>query len=303
MDQPKIERVLRLMRMMSGSVNFTVDELAEKMDTSYRTIYRYIETFKDAGFVVEKQYGSVYRLMSMPKSAKDLSKLVYFSEEEARVLASLIQGLDTSNGMKANLFKKLAAIYDITSIDRYTDRKQTAFNIQLLEEAMKDGRQVCLKDYGSASSGRHDAIVEPFDFTGEYVDVWAYDVEKKSNRMYKIARIGSVEILTREWQHEKEHMRYPMDVFRMCGPESIPVKLEMDIRAKNLLCEEYPLAEGDVVETAEGKWVLDTKVTHLEGVGRFVMGLASNIRIIDSPQLKEYICEYSAGSLSRLIDE
>ena len=68
MDQPKIERMLRLMRLMSGSVLFTIDELAEKMDTSYRTIYRYIDTFKDAGFVVEKVHGNIYRLMKMPKA-------------------------------------------------------------------------------------------------------------------------------------------------------------------------------------------------------------------------------------------
>ena len=30
MDQPKIERMLRLMKMMSGNTNYTIDELAEK---------------------------------------------------------------------------------------------------------------------------------------------------------------------------------------------------------------------------------------------------------------------------------
>ena len=43
MDQPKIERMLRLMKYMSGNVNYTIDELAEKLDMSYRTIYRYID--------------------------------------------------------------------------------------------------------------------------------------------------------------------------------------------------------------------------------------------------------------------
>ena len=30
MDQPRIQRMLRLMKLMSGNVNYTVDELAEK---------------------------------------------------------------------------------------------------------------------------------------------------------------------------------------------------------------------------------------------------------------------------------
>ena len=83
MDQPKIERVLRLMTLMSGSVEYTVDELADKLDTSYRSIYRYIDTFKACGFAVEKVHGNVYRLAKMSPRYPDLDKLVYFSEEEA----------------------------------------------------------------------------------------------------------------------------------------------------------------------------------------------------------------------------
>ena len=51
MDQPKVSRMLRLMKMMSGNISYTVDQLSEHLDMSQRTIYRYIDTFKQAGFV------------------------------------------------------------------------------------------------------------------------------------------------------------------------------------------------------------------------------------------------------------
>ena len=59
MDQPKIERLLRLLRLLSGNVTYSVDELADRLDTSWRSIYRYIDTLKSAGFAVEKVYGNV----------------------------------------------------------------------------------------------------------------------------------------------------------------------------------------------------------------------------------------------------
>ena len=34
------------MKMMSGNINYTIDELAERLDMSYRTIYRYIDTIR-----------------------------------------------------------------------------------------------------------------------------------------------------------------------------------------------------------------------------------------------------------------
>ena len=54
MDQPKIERVLRLMWLLTANDTYTIEELADMLDTSPRTIYRYLDTFKAAGFSVRK---------------------------------------------------------------------------------------------------------------------------------------------------------------------------------------------------------------------------------------------------------
>lgn len=300
MDQEKIERVLRLMKLMSGSVNFTVDELADRLGTSYRSIYRYIDTFKSAGFVVEKVHGSAYRIVKMPRAVKDIENLVYFSEEEARVVSGLIQGLDGTNGLKANLYKKLSAIYDVTAIDRYVDNKNLAFNIQMLQEAINDKKRVILKDYSSSHSGtQHDIVIEPYDFSGEYINVYGFDVRRMENRVYKIARIGKVEVEEASWEHEAEHNKGYMDVFRMTGQTRTHVRLEMNLRARNLLVEEFPMAESEIREES-GKWVLDTFVSHMQGVGRFVIGLAEDVRIVDSPELLEYVRDYARRFVDKI---
>ena len=54
MEQPRIERMLRLMKLMSGNTNYTIGELAKKLGITYRSVYRYLETFESSGFVVEK---------------------------------------------------------------------------------------------------------------------------------------------------------------------------------------------------------------------------------------------------------
>ena len=94
-----------------------------------------------------------------------------------------------------------------------------------------------------------------------------------------------------DWQHEDEHDKGYLDAFRMQGKEPTRVKLEMTLRAKNLLCEEFPLAEPDITEK-DGKYILDTKVSKMEGVGRFVIGLMGDIRVLDSPELEKYVQEY-----------
>lgn len=289
MEQPRIERVLRLMRLMSGNSYFTIDELAEKLDTSYRSIYRYIDTFKEVGFAVEKIHGNVYRIVRMPSSFKDISKLVYFSDEEARILCNLIENLDSTNTLKHALYRKLSAIYDLTSIREFSGSKSNAGCVQAIGNAMRDRRKAVLKNYASANSGEvRDRVVEPFGFTNNHIDVWAYDCEKEDCRLFKVPRIDWVDILPDPWTHEQEHHRKRIDAFHMCSDNAIPVKLEMSLRAKNLLLEEFPLAEAGIRKEGD-RWVYEDNVGMLEGVGRFCIGLAGDVRVVESPELQDYI--------------
>jgi predicted DNA-binding transcriptional regulator YafY len=299
MDQPKIERMLRLMKMMSGNTNYTIEELASKLGMSYRSVYRYIDTFKASGFVIEKLQKNVYKVGKMPRSHVDMSKLIYFSEEEAYLVNSMIDGLHPTNQLKIDLKKKLSAIYSCTSIANYVHSEDTASNIQELEKAVREKKKVILKAYESANSkGVSDRFVEPFEFTTNCIDIWGYDLEKKECRVFKISRISSVVVLENQWTNEDKHQKSKTDCFRMSSFKQTPVKLELSLRAKNLLLEEYPLAQADLKEI-DGKWILDTMVSNMAGVGRFVIGLADEVKIIDSPALVEYIKAFVNNYLNK----
>ena len=292
MEQPKIEKIFNLIRMMSGKKTFTVGELAEKMDTSYRSIYRYIDTFRSAGFVVEKIQGSTYRIIKMPQSFKSFDKLVYFTEEEAAVINSLIENLEETNSFKTTLRKKLSAIYDRTDILNATPKHPTAIKLFALNDAMHKKKRVVLKSYESAHSGTVlDRTVEPYRYTEGCMAIWAYDVENKYCRIFKVSRIGKVQITDIDWQNESEHRDGFVDAFRMAGTERYHVRLELSLRAKNLLTEEFPLAVKDI-RMENDKWIYEGDVTHMAGIGRFVIGLIRDIRILESDELRSYISEY-----------
>lgn len=291
--------MLRLMKMMSGNTNYTIEELASKLGMSYRSVYRYIDTFKASGFVIEKLQKNVYKVGKMPRSHVDMSKLIYFSEEEAYLVNSMIDGLHPTNQLKIDLKKKLSAIYSCTSIANYVHSEDTVSNIQELEKAVREKKKVILKAYESANSkGVNDRFVEPFEFTTNCIDIWGYDLEKKECRVFKISRISSVVVLEDYWTNEDKHQKSKTDCFRMSSFEQTPVKLELSLRAKNLLLEEYPLAQTDLKEVG-GRWILDTMVSNMAGVGRFVIGLADEVKIINSPALEDYIRKFVNNYLKK----
>lgn len=292
MDQPKVERLLRLMKLMTGNVNYTVNDLAERLGTTYRSIYRYIETFKDAGFVVHKLEGGVYKLGKESPYFKDISQLVHFTDEEAHIVNRLIDGLDDTNMLKHNLRKKLVSVYDCTAVANCIVKGSNARNVNALTEAITERRKVVLKEYASSHTGIvSDRRVEPFAFTTNYVQVWCFELESGMNKLFKVSRIGSVELLNEVWTNAEQHNRGYVDIFRMTGFEKHRVQLELGMLARNLLLEEYPLAERDIKALDSGRWLLDTEVCNYLGIGRFVLGLMDDIRIVDSPDFAAYISD------------
>ena len=289
MDQPKIERVLRLMKMMTGNNNYTVEDMAERLGTSYRSIYRYIETFKESGFVVQRKEGGIYKLGKESRYFKEISQLIHFTDEEAHIVNQLIEGLDNTNMLKQNLRKKLTSVYNCTAMAESVVEGRNAVNVNRLIEAMSERRQVVLKSYASSHTGVvRDRLVEPFGFTTNYVQVWCYEPESGLNKLFNTARIGAVEVLPDEWHYADKHHEGYIDIFRITGFEQRQVRLELGVMAHNLLVEEYPLAMRDIKQIDDSHWLLDTMVCNYVGIGRFVMGLSEDIKIL-TPEFEEYI--------------
>ena len=111
MDQPKLERLLRLMKLLTANTTYDIDQLAERLQMSRRTVYRYIDTFREAGFVIKKS-GNCIRLDKESPHFRDISQLVHFTEEEAVILKSAIENIDDTNMLKQNLKRKLYSVYD-----------------------------------------------------------------------------------------------------------------------------------------------------------------------------------------------
>ena len=288
------------MKLLTGNVNRTIDQLAKDLCITPRTVYRYIEDIRDAGFVVNKLYGNVFAMGKVARGLSDFNRLVYFTEEEAYITAKLIENIDNNNSLKCDLQRKLASVYDSTSIGNYIDNPANAANVESLADAIKRRKQVVLKEYESAHSDEiRDRLVEPIEFTANMIDVWAWDVEKGENRMFKVMRIHSVEVTDTDWQHSSEHRVVRPDVFRMTGDINEPITLQLDTRAKNLLLEEFPLAEKDL-KREDGKWILSTNIHSVEGAGRFVIGLAADVSILKGDILVEYVRDYDKLYISRV---
>ena len=288
MDHGRIVRLLRLMGLLSSNVDYTTEELMDRLEISRRSIFRYLESFKIAGFTMKKKGPNVHKLLSNACHKIELSQLIHLSDEEAYLLHNLMGALSSDCQVVMNLEHKLAALFDATSVTEIIGNKVNGENIMRLRRAIDEKKQVILVDYESGNTmSISDRLVEPIKFSTNYADIYAYEVATGITKVFKISRIGCVELSLVEWQHEDKHANIETDCFRMTGKEDIPVTLKMTLKAKNLLIEEYPLSAKYVSFDGEWWW-FRANVKDLAGIGRFVIGLADQVEVIEGDKLIEY---------------
>lgn len=299
MDHGRIVRLLKLMELLSSNVDYTIQELMDRLETSRRSVFRYIDSLKVAGFTMKKKGTSVHKLLTNSCHKIELSQLIHLSDEEAYLLHNLIGALTSDCQVAINLEKKLTALFDATSVTEIIGNKVAGENIMRLRQAIDEKKQVTLVGYESGNTmSISDRLVEPIKFSTNYADIYAYEVASGKTKTFKISRIRNVSTLLKYWQHEDKHDNIEVDCFRMTGKEDIPVTLRMTLKAKNLLVEEYPLSAKHLNYDGE-EWWFRANVKDLAGVGRFIIGLADQVEIHNSPLLQKYLANFSRKHLHK----
>jgi predicted DNA-binding transcriptional regulator YafY len=286
--------------LLSNGIRYSKEEIMERFDLPARSFDRYIKTLRDAGFIIPYPKDGYYWIDQKSDYLKDLSELLHFSREEAHILHNAIHSISNENLLKQNLIRKLYSLYDSKEIAKTIVKQQQSTIIHDLNKAINTGCKVILHGYRSANSDeRKDRLVEPFSFTTNFISTWAYDIEAGCCKTFKNTRISSVQVLNEPWEHAPLHKEGFMDVFRISSDKQIPVKLQLSLRACELLKEEYPLAENHITPTDNNKFLFEAPVCNFEGVGRFILGLNHETEILEPVELKDFIKKRMTKFLAR----
>jgi proteasome accessory factor C len=287
-------RLLKLFQIIAvlKSGHFTIKQLAERFDSSARTIYRYVSLLEEANFLIEQDFQNRYFIAT----SEDDPSQSQFTIEETKLIKKLIQGGAGDNPLKSTLLKKLALNSEMDSMPRLFVKARQGKFVEQLAEAIRNKRQVVLKNYHSANSNEiRDRLVEPIHFGDNYSSVMALDTHDKACKQFKIDRIGEVIELENGYQFEDLHKATTTDIFSFTGDSKEQITLKLSMRAFLLLREEYPMSIP-FVEKKEDHYLFQGPVASFEGVGRFVLGLIDEIIVLGSPAFKEFISKKLSSS-------
>ena len=295
MELEKFNRQLKLMSMLAGNTSLNVEQVARRLGMSRRTVYRYIRTFKESALFSVEQSGDVFRISRDSPFIREISDNVSFSEEEAAVMAGLLASAGGNSMQLRSLRNKIGRIYNYRVLEEPEADRRTARNLSQLYEAVKLHRVAVLKNYHSLHGGSvADRTVEPFAFLSSNDDVRCYELGSGHNKTFKVARAEEVVVLDLTWNNEDRHESYFTDLFGFSGRETSRVVLRLTGLAARTLCEERPAAAACLVRDGGDGFTLDTRVCDFCGIGRFVLGLHSEVEIVEPAEFKEHIAREAA---------
>jgi predicted DNA-binding transcriptional regulator YafY len=263
LNQHKILRVLQLITYLQEAPHKSVQQLSTFLDTTERTVYRYLDLLRECGFDLHKDAGQRFFI------EKEGVDGVHFSQEEAQFLKELVLSTGKKSKLKDAVLSKIYMGSELPMVASHLLNAKNGKIVERLTKAMMNKEQVVLKKYQSINTETiSDRIVEPFGFTENYQTVMAYEQSSEKNKTYNIDRIGSVEYLDLPFKNEDKHEQQIPDVFGFAyAGQKFPVKLELSLKQFLLLKDQYPLVVPFVkYNSTLDKYVLEVEVNDLRVV-------------------------------------
>ncbi len=292
-EQAKLLRVLQLIRLLRGTRGRSLDQLAQALDCSTRTVRRYLNLLTEVGYLVDERIdrrGHFFLFEGEPEQAP------FFTVEESALLEQALAGLAEGHPLGISLRQKLRRTTELIPLADELVDLQRGRMVQQLSEAVRLRRQVRLVRYQSADSGTvRDRVVEPVALTEGFEQLNAVEVSSGQLRTYKIRRMEDVQVLDQPCGHPvtEEHL----DLFGMSGPAWLPVELRLTERAYRLLVEENAGARqytSPDLAGGEPGYVFRGEVRSYLGIGRFVLGLPTEVRAVEPEAFRVFLREKAA---------
>ena len=282
-----------VMSLLKDNMHKTVDVIAERVGMSARSVYRFIDAFKEMGMKISRRYGAVYTLEDETVDLRKFNMGDLLEKPEAGIILQrpcqdLMTARDTYEAIE-----KMAAGHHL---DDAPYLRQVVANVTLLQIAAQHGRKVTVTYDSNTWKKRKTLTIEPYTFYFYYNYVWCYDCERQRNVPLRVSRMGQVKILDEKWTYGHGHRKQMVDAFGCWGHFTKHVKLRMTMQARNLMTEAHPISmitmKEDTAYPDGERWIVELEVCEYSGLARYIMGMLDEIEILEGEGLKEYIREW-----------
>ena len=289
-NQHKILRVLQLITLLKKEPAKSIRFLAGVLESTDRTVYRYLDLVKELGFELHKDHNNKFEIVG-----GDEYQQISFSNEEVLLLRDLVLTTGKDNKLRDSLLQKIYLQSELAIQGNQILKANLGKMVEKINTSISENKRIVLKGYHSLNTQKiSDRIIEPITLTDNYNSVCGFEVETQVNKYYNLERITEVIQLEEEQQFHQLHQLDEMDVFGFSekNGQKFSVELLVSLRAYILLKEQYPKIENYITkEINSEKYRVKIDVNNPKPITRFLLGLKEDIEIVGSESFLKHMSE------------
>lgn len=314
----KTERIIKVILTLAQKPAASVSELAEELQISQRSVYRYLNVIKDLGYCLHN-----YKDTESGLRRHYLAPLTFTASEALAIIASgqsLLsqEGLPLSNDLESALKKVKAAIcpieekrafYRLESRFTYlgeTIRDYTPWRsiIEQLRDCISSCRSVSVVYDSFSSDEITERQIDPYDlywYKGNFY-LAAYCHKHNEMRSFRIDRFKAVKKIGKRFIRNpefniNEYFGLSWRVYR--GDEEKTVKLLVYPPASRLFQETRYHETQKLEELENGKILCTLTVSDSPEFRTWLLGWGSRVEVVEPVELREAIKEELKKSFRR----
>jgi len=285
-NQHKIYRVLQLITLLQNKPAKSVRFMANFLECTERTTYRYIDLLKQLGFDIQKEEHNKFFIVSDIQTDG-------FTPEESSYMVEMIKTVGKESKLKDSVLKKIYLKSEVSEQANSILKAHLSKLVEKINFAIDNNKKVILVKYHSVNSNHiSDRLVEPFQFTENYNSICAFEIKSNQNKYFNLERIIDVEVLDDVQENKALFEFETTDVFGFTerNGKKFEVELQLSLRAYILFKESNSGLEKHITKIEDTDlYLLRININNPKPIVSLIRGFKDEIKIIGSKDFVEFL--------------
>lgn len=269
--QTKFEYILTLANLLCRKRVVVASAFASRYRISSRTVKRYIESLRAAGFNIVETDPGTYMLLSCDVLAVGRARMT-LDENELALIKDVVKFFSTDNRMATALSNQLKLLFEGAELFSKAGDGINFRALLTIKELQRSRKRALLTLCPGGGYAHGDIVSEPyrFDSSGRYVCV--HCPENGGNRVLPLSSVVQAQPMDVSWNARCRHNNVFTDSFGQTGTSISHARVWTTGRAKKHLASWFP-------DLITDNAFVDFMVCDYKAVFNYVLAFPNEVRI------------------------
>ncbi|MYV17811.1 helix-turn-helix transcriptional regulator [Furfurilactobacillus milii] len=287
----KSNRLFQMIYLLMNHNKVDAPSLAEQLDVSVRTVYRYVDDLSAAGVPIYVLQGRNGGIALLPEYKID--NTIVNKQEQTNILAAL-NGLKNLGVDNNETVEKLSALFHQQPVawitidpSTWSDSRNQKSTLAKLRDAIIHSRLITF-NYLSAKNEYLPREVFPYQviFKDKAWYLRGYSVERRADRLFKLSRIDHLRVTNKQSLAEgKQPWLTDHSAQQSSAANQIDIQLHADAVLKYRLFEAFPT--NQIVQQSNGDYLINTKMNDDDWLITYLLSFGSHLTVVQPSSLRQ----------------